>query len=110
MGEIDHHERKEQQPQSAGAVSGGEVAPHVGLGDRLAPGTGGSGAGPFDVLGAPEHRRRVVAGDPHRARIVEHLLGRRTAHPVDQKLQRGALRPARRGTFLHMFHCVALPP
>lgn len=71
--EVDHHEGQQQQPQGAGAVAGGEVAPHVGLGHRLAA------VGVWTLLGigvrdAPVDGRRVVAGDTDCPGVVEHLL------------------------------------
>ncbi len=123
VGEVDHHERQEQQPQGAGAVAGGEVAPDVGLGHRPAPVVLGPGLG-VGVLGAPEDGRDVVAGDPHGPRVVQHLGGCRAAHSVDQEFQGGAgppVRPvfrvawsggvlsARPGPFLRLLHCPALP-
>lgn len=102
MGQVDHHERQEQQPQGARAVAGGEVAPDVGLGHRCLAVLGG---GPFlgvDVVDAAEHGGRVVAGDPDRARIVQHLLGSGAADPVDQEFQ-GVLCRC-------VFHRYALPP
>jgi hypothetical protein len=66
-----------------------------------------------DVVGAPEDGGDVVAGDPHRARIVEHLLRRGAAHAVDQEFQGGPgltgppvglVGPAGRRMFPHTFH------
>ncbi|CAM5614799.1 hypothetical protein SGRIM128S_06706 [Streptomyces griseomycini] len=92
--------------------SGGEVAPDVGLGDGPVAAVGG----PLlrvGVVGAPEHGGDVVAGDPDRARIIEHGLGGGAAHPVDQEFQGGpgrsgpwggAVRVPRRSVFLRTFH------
>ncbi|GHC81738.1 hypothetical protein GCM10010309_58060 [Streptomyces violaceochromogenes] len=66
-----------------------------------------------DVVGAPEDGRRVVAGDPYRPRIVEHLLRRGSADAVDQEFQGGpglagprggTVGPAGRRMFLRTFH------
>ncbi|CAM5636815.1 hypothetical protein SAFG77S_08223 [Streptomyces afghaniensis] len=93
VGEVDHHEGQQQQPQRARAVAGGEVPPDVGLANQAVPALGLRLR--VHVVGAAEDGRDVVAGDPHRARIVQHLLRRGAAHPVDQEFQGGPrlLRP-----------------
>ncbi len=96
VGDVDDHEGQEQQPQGAGAVAGGEVAPDVGLGHRPSPVVLGAGLG-VGVLGAPEDGRDVVAGDPHGPGVVQHLGGRRAAHSVHQEFQGGAALPGRPG-------------
>ncbi|GGX71377.1 hypothetical protein GCM10010510_14680 [Streptomyces anandii JCM 4720] len=115
VGEVDDHERQEQQPQGAGAVAGGEVAPHVRLGYRFGALSCGAVLG-VGVGRAPEDRRRVVPGDPHGARVVEHPLGRGAADSVDQELQGGLRRLGRYGglcpgrrALLRTFHCSLLP-
>ncbi len=91
MGEVDHHERQQQQPQGAAAVAGGEVAPDVRLPDRSAARVPAARRG-LGVLGAPEDGGGVVAGDPYGARVAEHPLRRGAADPVHQQFQIGLRR------------------
>lgn len=93
VGEVDHHEGEQQQPQGAGAVSRGEVGPAVGLGDGSVPVAFGVLLG-LDVFGTPVDGGRRVTGDPGRTGVAEHLLGSGSADAVDEQFQRcpGALR------------------
>jgi hypothetical protein len=86
VGEVDHHERQQQQPQGAAAVAGGEVAPDIRLLDWPVPGVFPALGvrSVLGVLGAAEDGGRVVARDPDGTRVAEHLLRSGPAHPVHQ--------------------------
>lgn len=95
VGEVDHHEGQEQQPQGAGPVAGGEPGPAVGLEHGPAGVTPGVCLG-VGVLGAPEHGGGGVTGDPDGVRIAEQLPGGGSADSVDEEFE-GQRRRARRG-------------
>ncbi|EKX64986.1 hypothetical protein STRIP9103_00614, partial [Streptomyces ipomoeae 91-03] len=108
VGEVDDHERQQQQPQGAGAVARGEVAPDVGLRDRFAPMVRRAGLG-VGVVDAPEDGRRVVAGDPDRAGVVQHTFGGGASDAVHEEFEGGSVGRGMAGVRLLFRRSGALP-